>query len=41
VTDEPREHSVGKDSRDIIGELEADGWRFAGASESHHHSKIR
>jgi len=31
--------SVGKDSRDIIRELEADGWRFVGASGSHHHFK--
>ena len=31
--------SVGKDSRDIICEIEADGWRFIGASGSHHHFK--
>ena len=31
--------SVGKDSRDIIRELEADGWYFVGASGSHHHFK--
>jgi predicted RNA binding protein YcfA (HicA-like mRNA interferase family) len=30
---------VGKDSRDIIRELEADGWYFIGASGSHHHFK--
>jgi predicted RNA binding protein YcfA (HicA-like mRNA interferase family) len=30
---------VGKDSRDIIRELEADGWYFVGASGSHHHFK--
>src|SRR6185369_16086971 len=30
---------MGKDSRDIIRELEADGWRFVGASGSHHHFK--
>ena len=27
---------MGKDSRDLIRELEADGWRF-GATGSHHH----
>lgn len=31
--------SLGRDSRDIIRELEADGWRFVGASGSHHHFK--
>jgi predicted RNA binding protein YcfA (HicA-like mRNA interferase family) len=31
--------SVGRDSRDIIRELEADGWRFVGATGSHHHFK--
>jgi predicted RNA binding protein YcfA (HicA-like mRNA interferase family) len=30
---------VDKDSRDIIRELEADGWRFVGAAGSHHHFK--
>jgi predicted RNA binding protein YcfA (HicA-like mRNA interferase family) len=30
---------VGKDSREIIRELEAAGWRFAGATGSHHHFK--
>jgi predicted RNA binding protein YcfA (HicA-like mRNA interferase family)/predicted RNase H-like HicB family nuclease len=30
---------VGKDSRDIIRELEADGWYFVGATGSHHHFK--
>jgi predicted RNA binding protein YcfA (HicA-like mRNA interferase family) len=30
---------MGWDSRDIIRELEADGWRFTGASGSHHHFK--
>ncbi|ABD07232.1 YcfA-like [Rhodopseudomonas palustris HaA2] len=28
-----------KDSRDLIKELEADGWRFVGATGSHHHFK--
>jgi predicted RNA binding protein YcfA (HicA-like mRNA interferase family) len=31
--------SVGKDSRDLTRELEADGWRFVGATGSHHHFK--
>ena len=31
--------SVAKDSRDIIRELEADGWRFVGATGSHHDFK--
>jgi predicted RNA binding protein YcfA (HicA-like mRNA interferase family) len=31
--------SVGRDSRDIIRELEPEGWRFVGASGSHHHFK--
>ena len=31
--------SVGKDSRDIIRELEADGWFYIGATGSHHHFK--
>ena len=26
-------------SRDLIRELEADGWRFIGATGSHHHFK--
>jgi predicted RNA binding protein YcfA (HicA-like mRNA interferase family) len=30
---------MGKDSRDIIRELEADGWRYIGATGSHHHFK--
>jgi predicted RNA binding protein YcfA (HicA-like mRNA interferase family) len=30
---------VAKDSRHIIRELEADGWRFVGATGSHHHFK--
>jgi predicted RNA binding protein YcfA (HicA-like mRNA interferase family) len=30
---------VGKDSRDVIRELEADGWYLIGASGSHHHFK--
>jgi predicted RNA binding protein YcfA (HicA-like mRNA interferase family) len=30
---------VGKDSRDLIRALEADGWYFIGASGSHHHFK--
>jgi len=29
--------ALGKDSRVVIRELEADGWRFVGASGSHHH----
>lgn len=28
-----------KDSRDLIKELEAEGWRFVGATGSHHHYK--
>jgi predicted RNA binding protein YcfA (HicA-like mRNA interferase family) len=28
---------VGKDSRDIIRQLEADGWFYIGATGSHHH----
>jgi predicted RNase H-like HicB family nuclease len=28
-----------KDSRDLIQELQADGWRFVGATGSHHHFK--
>lgn len=28
---------MGKDSRDIIRELLADGWRAAGTTGSHHH----
>ena len=28
-----------KDSRELIKELEADGWRFVGATGSHHHFK--
>jgi predicted RNA binding protein YcfA (HicA-like mRNA interferase family) len=31
--------AVGKDSRDIIRELEADGWVYIGATGSHHHFK--
>jgi predicted RNA binding protein YcfA (HicA-like mRNA interferase family) len=31
--------SVGKDSHDIIRELEADARRFFGANGSHHHFK--
>jgi len=31
--------SMGKDSRDLIRELEADGWRYIGATGSHHHFK--
>jgi predicted RNA binding protein YcfA (HicA-like mRNA interferase family) len=31
--------AVGKDSRDLIREIEADGWRFVGATGSHHHFK--
>lgn len=31
--------SVGKDSRDIIRSLEADGWIYIGATGSHHHFK--
>jgi predicted RNA binding protein YcfA (HicA-like mRNA interferase family) len=30
---------VGKDSRDIIRDLEADGWRLVGTTGSHHHFK--
>lgn len=30
---------MGKDSRDIIRELEADGWRYVGATGSRHHFK--
>ena len=30
---------MGKDSREIIRELEADGWYFVGASGSHRHFK--
>jgi predicted RNA binding protein YcfA (HicA-like mRNA interferase family) len=30
---------VGRDSRDIIRELEADGWFYCGATGSHHHFK--
>jgi predicted RNA binding protein YcfA (HicA-like mRNA interferase family) len=30
---------LGKDSRDIIRELEADRWYFVGATGSHHHFK--
>ena len=30
---------MGKDSRGIIRELEADGWYFVGATGSHHHFK--
>lgn len=33
------EARLGRDSRDIIRELEADGWRFIGASGNHHHFK--
>src|ERR1051325_4095442 len=28
---------MAKDSRDLIRELEADGWRYIGATGSHHH----
>jgi predicted RNA binding protein YcfA (HicA-like mRNA interferase family) len=28
-----------KDSRDLIQELQADGWQFVGATGSHHHFK--
>jgi predicted RNase H-like HicB family nuclease len=31
--------TLGKDSRDVIRELEADGWCFIGANGSHHHFK--
>ena len=30
---------MGKDSRDVIRHLEADGWRYIGATGSHHHYK--
>jgi predicted RNA binding protein YcfA (HicA-like mRNA interferase family) len=30
---------VGRNSRDIIRELEADGWRLIAVSGSHHHFK--
>jgi predicted RNA binding protein YcfA (HicA-like mRNA interferase family) len=30
---------VGKDSREIIRDLRADGWVYVGASGSHHHFK--
>jgi predicted RNA binding protein YcfA (HicA-like mRNA interferase family) len=30
---------MAKDSRDLIRELEADGWRYIGATGSHHHYK--
>ncbi len=30
---------MGKDLRDLIKELEADGWRYIGATGSHHHYK--
>jgi predicted RNA binding protein YcfA (HicA-like mRNA interferase family) len=30
---------MAKDSRDLIRELEADGWRYVGATGSHHHNK--
>jgi predicted RNA binding protein YcfA (HicA-like mRNA interferase family) len=30
---------MGRDSRDLIRELEADGWRFIGATGSHQHFK--
>src|SRR5262245_30336618 len=33
------EGAGGKDSGDIIRELEADGWRLIGATGSHHHFK--
>jgi predicted RNA binding protein YcfA (HicA-like mRNA interferase family) len=36
-----RGHSVGRDSRDIIRELEADGWYPAGSTGSHRHFKHR
>lgn len=31
--------SMAKDSRELIKELEADGWRYIGATGSHHHYK--
>jgi predicted RNA binding protein YcfA (HicA-like mRNA interferase family) len=30
---------MGRDSRDLIRELEADGWRYIGATGSHQHYK--
>ena len=30
---------MGKDSRDIIRDLETDGWRHVGTTGSHHHYK--
>jgi predicted RNA binding protein YcfA (HicA-like mRNA interferase family) len=30
---------MGKASRDLIREIEADGWRLVGTSGSHHHFK--
>jgi len=30
---------MAKDSRELIKELEADGWRYIGATGSHHHYK--
>jgi predicted RNA binding protein YcfA (HicA-like mRNA interferase family) len=30
---------MGRDSRDLIRELEADGWRYIGATGSHRHFK--
>jgi predicted RNA binding protein YcfA (HicA-like mRNA interferase family) len=30
---------MGRDSRDIIREIEADGWRLVATSGSHHHFK--
>jgi predicted RNA binding protein YcfA (HicA-like mRNA interferase family) len=30
---------MGKDSRDIVRELHADGWELVGTSGSHHHFK--
>jgi predicted RNA binding protein YcfA (HicA-like mRNA interferase family) len=33
------ERAVGKDSREIIQDLRADGWIYVGASGSHHHFK--
>jgi predicted RNA binding protein YcfA (HicA-like mRNA interferase family) len=35
-----REEAMGKDSRDIIRELQVDGWQLVGTSGSHHHLSI-
>ena len=34
-----RGNGMGKDSRDVIRELQADGWHLVGTSGSHHHFK--